>query len=79
MALLFKSNYIVGCAANDFAKLFQRDHGNIVPFFQRIQRFVIDTTLEQLVLGNSVALHGFPHGLIVKDGGHLLTLHLKPL
>ena len=68
--LLFEFYDLIGRTTNDSAQLFQCDHGDVLPFFQRIQRFVVDAALQELILRNAVFLHGFPHGPVIKDRIH---------
>ena len=60
--LFFETDYIIGRAVQDRADLFQRQHGDVVPLLDGIQRLIVDAGLQQTVLGDPLALHGFPHG-----------------
>lgn len=70
MVVLFKFNDIVGSAADNHAKLFQRDHCDILALFQRVERFVVDTALQQLVLRYFPFFHRLPHRTVVENRAH---------
>lgn len=59
-AVLMNLYNIVGGAVKEDAQLFQRDHRNIFSFFQGIQRFVVNPTFYELVLGYALLLHRVP-------------------
>ena len=63
--LFLKTNNIIGGAVQDETELFQGQQGDIVPFFQGIQVFVIDAGLEKAVLTDPFACHGFPQRRII--------------
>lgn len=59
-ALLFERYDIIGGASDDVTKFFQCKQGNVLVLFEGIERFVVDTVLQELVLCDIAFLHSLP-------------------
>ena len=70
-SLINKSDDIVGSAADYAAQLLHREQGDVAVFLEGIQRFVVNASLEKLILGYIHALHGFPQRSVVNYCTHL--------
>ena len=53
VALVIDKVYdVIGCALNNFTEFFKRQKCDVFVFLQRIQRFVIDSAFDQMILCN---------------------------
>lgn len=57
---LAKVDDIIWGTANKPAQFLQRFNSNVLVLFQRVQRFIINTAFEQLILRNAMRLHCLP-------------------
>ena len=63
--LSFEFHYIVGCASDDRAQLFQREHGDVLVLLEGVKRLVVDPMVQQIVLRDAFVFHGLPQWAVV--------------
>ena len=60
MALICELDNVIWRAADNLTQPLQSDDRDVFVLFQRIQRFVIDPALQQLILTDTMLLHCLP-------------------
>lgn len=76
-ALFFERYNVVGRTVKNITQLFQREQGDVLILFQRVQSLVVNAGLQQLILRYMTCLHRLPKRPIVDNLNHpaLALLH----
>lgn len=76
-ALLFEGYDIIRGASDDVTKFFQCKQGNVLVLFEGIERFVVDTVLQELVLCDIAFSHCLPQWAEINHAAYHLPQMLS--